>query len=115
MLKCHFGRKEASFLGRTITPNSVTPQKRKITTFLEKSIFLALKKALQRYIGFLNYYKNYIPRLAERLNSTFQLLKTTESKDKIIIIAELMNEFRENNNFRDKCCQLATRQTLPDK
>ena len=26
-----------------------------------------------------------------------------------------MNEFRENNNFRDKCCQLTTRQTLPDK
>ena len=67
MTKCHFGVQEVDFLGRTITTNGVAPQKHKMAKFLEKVKFPRSKKALQRYIGFLNYYRNYIPRLAERL------------------------------------------------
>ena len=37
MAKCHFGTKEVVFLGRTVAPNAVTPQKQKITIFLEKN------------------------------------------------------------------------------
>ena len=56
--KCHFGLKEVDFLGRTITPNSVTPQKQKITKFLEEVKFSRSKEALERFIGFLNYFQN---------------------------------------------------------
>ena len=63
--KCHFGVQKVDFLGRTITTKGVAPQKQKITKFLETVKFPRSKKALQRYIGFLNYYQNYIPRLAE--------------------------------------------------
>ena len=115
MTKCHFGVQEVDFLGRTITTKGVAPQKQKIAKFLEKVKFPPSKKALQRYIGFLNYYRNYIPRLAERITPFFQLLKTTDVKTKIQITPDVMKEFREINKALDRCCQLALRQPLPGK
>ena len=115
MTKCHFGVQEVDFLGRTITTKGVALQKQKIAKFLEKVKFPRSKKALQRYIGFLNYYRNYIPRLAERLTPFFQLLKTTDAKTKIQITPDIMKEFKEINEALDRCCQLALRQPLPGK
>ena len=57
MAKCHFGVQEVHFLERTITTKGVAPRKQKIAKFPRS------KKALQRYIGVLNYYQNYIPRV----------------------------------------------------
>ena len=57
MHKWHFGATEIDFLGQTITPQGVKPQKQNVHNFLEKKTkFLKSKKALQRYLGFLNYY-----------------------------------------------------------
>ena len=113
--KCHFGVQEVGFFGRTITTKGVAPQKQKVTKFLERVKFPRSKKAFQRYIVFLNYYRNYIPRLAERLTPFFQLLKTTDIKTKIPITPDIMKEFREINEAQDRCCQLALRQPLPGK
>ena len=103
MTNCHFGVQEVDFLGRTITTNGVAPQKQKIAKFLENVKFPRSKKALQRYIGFLNYYRNYIPRLAERLTPFFQLLKTTDAKTKIPITPDIMKDFKEINEALDRC------------
>ena len=54
MNKCHFGATEIDFLGRTITPDGEEPQKERITKFVEKTKLPLSKKALQRYLGFLN-------------------------------------------------------------
>ena len=113
--KCHFGVQEVHFPGRTITTNGVAPQKQKIANFLEKGKFPRSKKALQRYIGFLNIFRNYIPRLAERLTPFFQLLKTSDAKIKIPITPDIMKEFRKIKEALDRCCQLALRQPLPGK
>ena len=59
MAKCHFGVQEIVFLGRTITTKRVAPQLQKIAKFLEKVKFSRSKTALQRYIGFLNFYRNF--------------------------------------------------------
>ena len=115
MAKCHFGVQGVDFLGRTITTKVVAPQKQKIANFLEKAKFPRSEKALHRYIGFLNFYRSYIPRLAERLRPFFQLLKTTDAKTKIPITPDIMKEFREINEALDRCCQLALRQPLPGK
>ena len=115
MAKCHFGVQEVDFLGQTITTKGNAPQKQKITKFLEKFKFPRSKKALQRYIGFLNYYRNYIPRLAERLTPFFQLLKTADAKTKIPITPDIMKEFREINEALGRCCQLALRKPLTGK
>ena len=91
------------------------PTRTEITKFLEKVKFPRSKKALQRYAGFLSYYRNYTPRLAKHLTPFFQLLKTTDAKAKIPIIPDIMKEFRDKNEALDRCCQLALRQPLPGK
>ena len=113
--KCHFGVQQVDFHGRTITTNGVAPQKQKIAKFLEKLKFPRSEKAFQRYIGFLNYYYNHIPRLAERLTPFFQLLKTTDAKAKIPFTPVIMKKFTEINEALDQFCQLALRQQLPGK
>ena len=65
--KCHFGVRQVEFLGRTISPEGISPQARKNQNFLNKLRFPKSKKALQRCLGFLNYYRIYIPRMAEKL------------------------------------------------
>ena len=112
MHKCHFGATEIDFLGRTITPEGVKPQKERITNFLEKTKFPKSKKALQRYLGFLNYYRNYIPRLSEKLVPFFQLLKKDE---KVLVTTELVEQFNEINRDLDRCSQLELKQPLPNK
>ena len=109
MHKCHFGATEIDFLGRTITPEDVKPQKEAITNFLEKTKFPKSKKALQR---FLNYYRNYIPRLSEKLIPFFQLLKKDE---KVLVTSELIEQFNEINRDLNRCSQLALRQPLPNR
>ena len=115
MAKYQFEVQDLDFLGRTITTKGVAPQKQKIAKFLEKVKFPRSKKALQRYIGFLNYYRNYIPRLAEQLTLFFQLLKKTDTTTKVPITPDIMKEFSEINETLDRCCQLALRQPLPGK
>ena len=66
--KCHFRVRQVEFLGRTISSEGVSPQAHKIQNFLNKLRFPKPKKALQWYLGLVNYYRNYIPRLAEKLN-----------------------------------------------
>ena len=112
MHKCHFGAKEIDFLGRTITPQGVKPQKQNVQNFLEKTKFPKSKKALQRYLGFLNYYRNYVPRLSERLALFYKMLKSDE---KVLVSKELVQQFEEINRALDKCCDLALQQPIPNK
>ena len=112
MHKCHFGAKKIDFLGRTITPQGVKPQKQNVQNFLEKTKFPKSKMALQRYLGFLNYYRNYVPRLAERLAPFYKMLK---SDKKVLVSKELIQQFEEINETLDKCCDLALQQPIPNK
>ena len=74
--KCHFGVRQVEFLGRTILPKEISPQARKIQNFLDTLRLPKSKKALQRYLGFVNYYRNYIPRMTEKYNPFYKLLET---------------------------------------
>ena len=112
MHKCHFGATEIDFLGRTITPDGVRPQRPRVQNFLEKTKFTKSKKALQRYLGFLNYYRNYSPRLSERLTPFFKLLTKDE---KVMVTPDLLDKFSEINKALDRCCELALKQPLPNK
>ena len=110
--KYHFDATEIYFLGRTITPDGVKPQKERISNFLEKTKFPKSKKALHRYLGILNYYRNYTPRLSEKLVPFFHLLKKDE---KVLVTKELVEQFNEINSDLDRCSQLALKQPLPNK
>ena len=112
MRKCYFGATEIVFLGRTITPAGVKQQRPRVQNFLEIMKFPKFKNALQRYLGFLNYYRNYIPRLSEKLNLFFKLLTKGE---KVVVTPELLEKFTEINNALDRCWELALKQPLPKK
>ena len=74
--ECHFGVRQVEFLGRLISAEGTSTPARKNHNFLDKYSFLKSKKALQRYPGFLSYYKNYILRMVEKPNPFYQMLKT---------------------------------------
>ena len=110
--KCHFGVRQVEFLGRTISSEGVLTQSHKIQNFLNKLRFPKSKKALQRYPGFVNYYRNYIPRMAEKLNQFYKLLK---AEVPINITSELKETFDSVNKALSDACQLALKQPIPGK
>ena len=110
--KCLFRVRQVEFLGRTISPQGISPQARKYKNFLDKLTFPKSKKALQRYLGFVNYYKNYIPRMAEKLHPFYKLLKTEVP---INITSELEEIFDSVNKALSDACELALKQPIPGK
>ena len=78
--KCHFGVRQVEFLGRTISSDGVSPQAHKIQNFLNKLRFPKSKKALQRYLGFVNHYRNFIPKNGRKTQSILQTLKKQKSQ-----------------------------------
>ena len=110
--KCHFGVKQVEFLGRTISPEGISPQARKIQDFLDKLKFPKSKKALQRYLGFVNYYRNNVPRMVEKLNPFYKLFKTEVP---INITSELKETFDSVNKALSNACELALKQPNPGK
>ena len=112
MHKSHFGATEIDFLGRTITPAGVKPQRPRVQNFLESTKFPKSKKALQRYLGFLNYYRNYIPRLSKKLTLFF---KMPTKDEKVLVTPDILENFTEINKSLDRCCELALKLPLPNK
>ena len=110
--KCHFGVRRVEFFGRTISPEGISPQARKIQNFLGKLRFPKSKKALQRYLDFVNYYRIYIPRMAEKLYPFYKLLKTEVP---INITSELQETFDSVNKALSDACELALKQPNPGK
>ena len=109
--KFYFGVSQVEYLGRTISSEGVS-QTHKIQKFLNKLRFIKSKKALQRYLGFVNYYRNYIPRMAEKLNPFYKLLK---AEFPINIASELKETFDSVNKALGDACQLARKQPIPGK
>ena len=110
--KCNFGVRQVEFLGRTISPEGILPQARKIQNFLDKLRFPKSKKALQRYLCFVNYYRNYIPRMAEKLHPFYKL---PETEVPINITSELKETFDSVNKALSDACALALKQPIPGK
>ena len=107
--KCHFGVRQVEFLGRTISPKGISPQARKLQNFFDKLRFPKSKKALQRYLGFMKYYRIYIPRMAEKLNPFYNLLKPEVP---INITSELKETFDLVNKALSDACELALKQPI---
>ena len=67
---------------------------------------------MQRYLGFVNYYRNYIPREVEKLNPFYKLLK---AEVPINITSELKEAFDSVNKALSDACELALTQPIPGK
>ena len=110
--KCHFGVRQLECLGRNISSEGVSPQSQRIQKFLSKLRFPKSKKALQRYLGSVNYCRIYFPRMAEKLKPVYKLLKAEVS---INITSELKETFPSVNKALSDACKLALRQPIPGK
>ena len=110
--KCHFGVRQVECLGRTISSEGLSPLAHKIQKFSNKLRFPKSKKALQCYLGFVKYYRNYIPRMAEKLNPFYKLLKTEVP---INITSELKETFDLVNKALSDACELALKRKNPGK
>ena len=67
------------------------------------------KKQVQRYIGFVKYYRNYIPRLSEKLLGFYELLKADKQ---IKITEELLDHYKAINAALSQACGLALKQPI---
>ena len=67
------------------------------------------KKQVQRYIGFVNYYRNYIPRLSEKLLGLYELLKADKQ---IKVTEELLDHYKAINAALAQACGLALKQPI---
>ena len=99
-------------MGRTITPDGVAPQDQKVKNFLSKVHFPKSKIQVQKHIGFVNYYRNYIPRPSEKLIGMYDFL---QADSKIRISEELVDNFKEINASLSEACGLALRQPIAGK
>ena len=66
MGKCEFGQKQIEYLGKTISSTGIAPIEKRVTDYLSKLKPPNSVKSLQRYLGFVNSYRSYIPRLANK-------------------------------------------------
>ena len=107
--KCHFGVTEVKFLGRTITPQEIAPQEHKLQKLLANVRFPKSKKQVQRYIGFVNYYRKCIPRLSEKLLGFYKLLKADKQ---IKVTEELLDNYKAINTALAEACGSALKQLI---
>ena len=110
--KCHFSVGQVEFLGRRISPEGISPQARKNQNFPDKLRFSKLKKTLLLYLGYVNSYRNTIPRIAEKVNPFYKLLKTEVPTKNT---SELKEIFDSVNNATSDACQLEIKQHIPGK
>ena len=110
--KCALGHSEIEFLGRSITTKGITPIEEKIDKFLENIKLPTSVKSLQPYIGFVQFYRQYIPRLAEKLVPLYKLLQKDVKYELTQIHKDAIFDINEN---LANAAKMSLRLSLPDK
>ena len=91
------------------------PSSRQKERFPIKPSLSQIKKGVSevyRIFKFLNYYRNYIPRLSERFSPFFKLLEETS---KLYVPTTLVEAFTNLNKLLENSCQLVLKQPLNNK
>ena len=73
--KCEIATDTMKFLGNNISAEGISPEKSKITKFLDKLKMPKTTKQVKRLIGFTQFFRNYIPNLGKKLMSFYKVLK----------------------------------------
>lgn len=72
--KCKFFENKVKYLGHEISYDGIKPNKEKVTAIIEASIPQNLTQ-LKGYLGMLNYYGKFLPKLSDTLFPLYQLTK----------------------------------------
>ena len=73
--KCEIGTQKMKFIGNIVTPAGVSPEETKIQKFLRNIRMPQTAKQVKRLIGFVQFFRNYIPSLGDKLLPFYKLLK----------------------------------------
>ena len=73
--KCEFGTTKIHYLGSTITPKGISPEADKINKFLEKIRMPETVKQVKRLIGFVQFFRSFMPNLGQKLLPFYKLLR----------------------------------------
>ena len=73
--KCEIGTQKMKFLGNIVTPAGVSPEETKIQKFLRNIRMPQTAKQVKRLIGFVQFFRNYMPSLGDKLLPFYKLLK----------------------------------------
>ena len=91
------------------SPHKESPQDHKIQKFLANVGFPKSKKQVQRYISFVNYYRNDISRWSEKQLGFYELLKADKQ---IKVTEELLHNYKAINAALAEACGLALKQPI---
>ena len=112
LVKSFWSNPEIEFLGRSITTKGIAPIEEKIDKFLKNIKLPTSVKSLQRYIGFVQFYSQYIPRLAEKLVPLYKLLQKDVKYELTHIHKDAIFDINEN---LANAAKMSLRLPLPDK
>ena len=73
--KCEFGMTSIIFLGNTITPQGLKPETEKIEKFLKTMKLPATVRQVKRLVGFVLFFRSFLPNLAQNLMPWYKLLR----------------------------------------
>ena len=73
--KCEFGTTKINYLGSTITPKGISPESEKIRKFLDQIRMPTTVKQVKRLIGFVQFFRNFMPNLGDKLLPFYRLLR----------------------------------------
>ena len=79
MAKCEFGKEKVKYLGSTITTQGIQPNEQKIEKFLKHIKVPSTLHQLQRMLGFLQWFRSYIPAMGEKVFEFYKLLQCTKN------------------------------------
>ena len=72
--KSQFGLKKLNFLGHLVTPDGILPLPERVEV-VQKYIKPQTCEQLRAYLGFINYYHRFVPKLVYSLTSLYDLIK----------------------------------------
>lgn len=82
--KCTFGVSDIDFLGHNISEHGIKPSAEKVTAIREFERPTTVK-LLQKFVGMVNYYHRYIPRLAELCSPIHDIINSAlKTKGKLL-------------------------------
>ena len=79
--KCAIDHPEIELLGRIITSKGIAPNEDKIDKFLKNNKVPKSVKFLQRYVGFVQFYRQCIRRLTKKLVLLYKLAERCQNRD----------------------------------
>jgi hypothetical protein len=111
MQKCQFGMPKIDFLGSSITSQGISANEVKVQKFLQTMKMPHNEKGVKRFLGFMQFFRTFIPNLSEKAVDFYQLLQ----KDNEFRITEKHKEdFKLLKQDLANACKITLRLPIKD-